>query len=117
MRAAASPIPRRRFPQDQARAERVSHIAELACRARAWLTVIATALRRVRDAHQNTKGSFQLMREIRITALIGTMIAAANAGAAEIIVNANIAGSETWTSNNTYNLSTQIYVLDGATLT
>ncbi|MBK8178341.1 MAG: hypothetical protein IPK67_05480 [Planctomycetes bacterium] len=39
------------------------------------------------------------------------------AGAAEILVNANIAVSTTWTANNTYNLQQQIYVLPGATLT
>lgn len=40
-----------------------------------------------------------------------------SAHAAEILVNANIAVSTTWTANNTYNLQQQIYVLPGATLT
>jgi hypothetical protein len=35
----------------------------------------------------------------------------------EVLVNADIAISTTWTSNNTYNLQRQIYVLPGATLT
>ena len=40
-----------------------------------------------------------------------------SASAAEIMVNADIAVSTTWTANNTYNLQDQIYVLPGATLT
>lgn len=39
------------------------------------------------------------------------------AGAAEVFVIADIAASETWTADNTYNLQDQIYVLPGATLT
>src|ERR1043165_7382423 len=39
------------------------------------------------------------------------------ARAADILVNSNIAVSTTWTSNKTYNLQQQIYVLPGATLT
>jgi len=46
-----------------------------------------------------------------------TLTAAGTASGAEIIVNADIAGSVTWTANNTYNLAQQIYVLPGATLT
>src|SRR5262245_34834111 len=47
---------------------------------------------------------------------------AALAGAAppawsQINVSSNIATSTTWTANNTYNLTKQIYVLPGATLT
>jgi hypothetical protein len=42
---------------------------------------------------------------------------AGGAGAAEILVTANIASSTTWTADNTYNLQQQIYVLPGATLT
>src|SRR5262245_66298056 len=48
--------------------------------------------------------------------LIGSALAGA-ANAAEILVNSNISSSTTWTSNNTYNLQQQIYVLPGATLT
>src|SRR5262245_63876799 len=47
---------------------------------------------------------------------------AALAGAAppawsQINVSSNISTSTTWTANNTYNLTQQIYVLPGATLT
>jgi hypothetical protein len=42
---------------------------------------------------------------------------ASTASAAEILVTNNISVSTTWTSNNTYNLQNQIYVLPGATLT
>jgi len=51
------------------------------------------------------------------------MIAIAVAGSAgvadasEILVTSDILTSTTWTSDNTYNLQTQIYVLPGATLT
>ena len=51
-----------------------------------------------------------------IVALTGAALAG-TAGAAEILVTSNIATSTTWTSNNTYNLQQQIYVLPGATLT
>ncbi|MFM8818730.1 MAG: hypothetical protein ACKOHI_12820, partial [Phycisphaerales bacterium] len=54
------------------------------------------------------------------TSIATTLAAAAvagTAGAAEILVTADIATSTTWTKNNTYNLQTQIYVLPGATLT
>jgi hypothetical protein len=37
--------------------------------------------------------------------------------AGEVLVTDNISSSETWTSDNTYNLQTQIYVLPGASLT
>lgn len=39
------------------------------------------------------------------------------ADASEILVNSDISTSTTWTSDNTYNLQLQIYVLPGATLT
>jgi hypothetical protein len=48
---------------------------------------------------------------------MAAMAAATTANAAEILVNADIAVSTTWTANNTYNLQKQIYVLPGATLT
>lgn len=46
-----------------------------------------------------------------------SMLQAQSAPQAEILVNADIAVSTTWTANNTYNLQKQIYVLPGATLT
>ena len=49
--------------------------------------------------------------------LLAVAALAASANAAEIIVSGDIAVSTTWTANNTYNLSAQIYVLPGATLT
>src|SRR5262245_6528426 len=39
------------------------------------------------------------------------------ASASEILVTNDISTSETWTSDNTYNLQNQIYVLPGASLT
>jgi hypothetical protein len=54
---------------------------------------------------------------------IGLFIAMAGAAlagfssAAEVLVTSDIATSTTWTSDNTYNLQDQIYVLPGATLT
>jgi hypothetical protein len=60
------------------------------------------------------------MRHLTTNAMLGAAMAAAAAGtadAANIIVNANIAASTTWTANNTYDLAQQIYVLPGATLT
>ena len=38
-------------------------------------------------------------------------------GAAEVLVTDDISQSTTWTSDNTYNLQNQVYVLPGATLT
>ena len=37
--------------------------------------------------------------------------------AAEVLVNANIVTDTTWTSDNVYNLQTQVYVEPGAALT
>lgn len=45
------------------------------------------------------------------------LLVAPSANAAEILVTDNISESTTWTSDNTYNLQQQIYVLPGATLT
>lgn len=55
----------------------------------------------------------------RNTFLQGIAIAAglASAASAQIVVNANITTSTTWTSNNVYSLSGDIYVEPGATLT
>jgi hypothetical protein len=52
-----------------------------------------------------------------LLATLGIAGSTGNALAAEILVTNNIAVSTTWTSNNTYNLQNQIYVLGGATLT
>jgi hypothetical protein len=48
--------------------------------------------------------------------MVGVCVAGA-ATAGEIKVSSDIAVSTTWTSNNTYNLQKQIYVLPGVTLT
>jgi hypothetical protein len=53
----------------------------------------------------------------KFNSLLAVAALAAGANAAEILVSADIATSTTWTANNTYNLTTQIYVLPGATLT
>lgn len=50
-------------------------------------------------------------------AALAVAAAGASANAAEILVNADITTSTTWTANNTYNLQQQIYVKNGATLT
>lgn len=53
-------------------------------------------------------------------ALLGAMLGAATvgtAGAAEVLVSEDITTSTTWTADNTYNLTTQIFVRPGATLT
>ncbi|MDF1838268.1 MAG: hypothetical protein P1V35_10390 [Planctomycetota bacterium] len=52
-----------------------------------------------------------------ITPMIAGLCLAGISQAAEVLVNANISTSTTWTANNTYNLQDQIYVLPGATLT
>ena len=61
------------------------------------------------------------MKHVTLRSSIATAVAAAavagSAGAAEVLVTADIATSTTWTKNNTYNLQGQIYVLPGATLT
>jgi hypothetical protein len=57
-----------------------------------------------------------ILKGIAATALTGVLTAGA-ADAAEIFVTSDISTSTTWTSNNTYNLQDQIYVLPGATLT
>jgi hypothetical protein len=62
-----------------------------------------------------------VMRSTKGTKMLAACAAglglAGSAEAADILVNANIAASTTWTANNTYNLQQQIYVLPGATLT
>lgn len=60
------------------------------------------------------------MKQHLIKASVAALVAAAagsTANAAEILVNADITTSTTWTANNTYNLQKQIYVKNGATLT
>jgi len=61
------------------------------------------------------------MKHVTLRSSIATAVAAVavagSAGAAEVLVTADIATSTTWTKNNTYNLQGQIYVLPGATLT
>jgi hypothetical protein len=60
----------------------------------------------------------QLAKGLAATLLMGVATAVtAQAQATEVLVTSDISGSETWTSNNTYNLQGQIYVLPGATLT
>ncbi len=54
---------------------------------------------------------------LRTTLLAFGISAAASLANAQVLVNADIAVSTTWTANNTYNLQKQIYVLPGATLT
>lgn len=55
------------------------------------------------------------MNSFKTTTLAVLLTGAANAG--EVLVTSDIAVSETWTADNTYNLQDQIYVLPGATLT
>jgi hypothetical protein len=51
------------------------------------------------------------------TALIGLAFAGAVAAQGVVNVSADITTSTTWTSNNVYNLTRQVYVRNGATLT
>ena len=56
----------------------------------------------------------------RFSTLVTSALAlamAASAQAATIVVNADITSDTTWTSNNVYDLTTQVYVTNGATLT
>jgi hypothetical protein len=48
---------------------------------------------------------------------IALAVGLASAASAQVVVNSNIAVSTTWTANNVYALSGDIYVLPGATLT
>ncbi|MDQ1273556.1 MAG: hypothetical protein QG591_2186 [Planctomycetota bacterium] len=60
-----------------------------------------------------------IMKKMRKT-VVGFLIAlfmAGTASAATVTVSSNIATSETWTANNLYKLTKQIFVLPGATLT
>lgn len=60
-----------------------------------------------------------MRRQVGVFAAIWTAVAGLGgaAEAAEVLVTQDISVSTTWTSNNTYNLQKQIYVLPGATLT
>ncbi|MBN2584927.1 MAG: hypothetical protein JXL80_17820 [Planctomycetes bacterium] len=60
------------------------------------------------------------MRTTKIAAVLSALLALVLGGvaqAATVAVSSDISGSVTWTSNNTYQLKKQIYVLPGATLT
>jgi hypothetical protein len=57
-----------------------------------------------------------ILKKTTLAAALGLATAGASQ-AAEILVTSDITTSTTWTSNNTYNLQTQIYVRPGATLT
>ncbi|MBI1368393.1 MAG: hypothetical protein GC162_07030 [Planctomycetes bacterium] len=59
------------------------------------------------------------MKSLKNIAVAGLMtgLAATGAQAVKVDVTQNISVSQTWTANNTYNLTKQIYVLPGATLT
>lgn len=50
-------------------------------------------------------------------AALGALTLVSAASAAEVLVSGDITTSQTWTSNNVYNLQGQVYVLPGATLT
>ena len=54
---------------------------------------------------------------IVLSTAFGALALASGARATEIFVTTDISVSTTWTANNTYNLTQQIYVLPGATLT
>ena len=51
------------------------------------------------------------------TAILSALALAAGANAAEITISGDITTSQTWTKNNVYYLSGQVFVLSGATLT
>jgi len=52
-----------------------------------------------------------------VMAALAVLAANQAAQASEVFVTADISTSTTWTSDNTYNLQQQIYVLPGASLT
>ena len=54
---------------------------------------------------------------LALTAAISASMIGSVAGAAEVLVTADITTSTTWTSNNVYNLQGARYVTNGATLT
>ncbi len=59
-----------------------------------------------------------MFSRLHTTAALGLVVAVtAGVSQAQILVNADIAVSTTWTASNVYNLQRQIYVLPGATLT
>ena len=57
------------------------------------------------------------MKRKMIAALMMLAAMAGGVSAAKVDVSANISTDEVWTADNTYNLTTQIYVLEGASLT
>jgi hypothetical protein len=57
------------------------------------------------------------MKKMRLLIAIICLAIAGAAGAAEVLVNADITASTTWTANNVYRLQKQVYVMPGATLT
>ncbi len=56
------------------------------------------------------------LKKLSLALLVG-LAATGTAGAAEVIVDADITVDTVWTADNTYNLDTQIYVKNGASLT
>ena len=73
---------------------------------------------RLRNFYQERFDSMKTAKNtLALTAAISASMIGSVAGAAEVLVTADITTSTTWTSNNVYNLQGARYVTNGATLT
>ncbi len=73
---------------------------------------------RLRNFYQERFDSMKTAKNtLALTAAISASMIGSVAGAAEVLVSADITTSTTWTSNNVYNLQGARYVTNGATLT
>jgi hypothetical protein len=57
------------------------------------------------------------MKQLKLLPLLATLFAPAALSGADVVVNANITSSRTWTKGNTYILDGRVFVTDGVTLT
>ncbi len=57
------------------------------------------------------------MKQLKLLPLLATLVAPAALLGADVLVNANITSSRTWTKDNTYILDGRVFVTDGVTLT
>ncbi|MEY4003963.1 MAG: hypothetical protein RLZZ221_59 [Verrucomicrobiota bacterium] len=57
------------------------------------------------------------MKQLKLLSLLATLVAPAALLGADVLVNANITSSRTWTKENTYILDGRVFVTDGVTLT
>ena len=57
------------------------------------------------------------MKQLKLLPLLATLVAPAALLGADVLVNANITSSRSWTKDNTYILDGRVFVTDGVTLT